>query len=320
MSLAASETPMILAPTTVPRDAAEKVLRYLVFHRSLLGEAEDTSPLLERYLTLVENLKDGVHLVIADPFQKATALLFELVMDQEFDPWEIDLVKFTQAYLDRVKEEGGVNFAIAGRLVYMAWSILYLQSEVLLRAREAPPVVPAEGNLAPVEGLSDDSYLPLMETPEAVDVTSAVLGSSAPPPLLEMVRHPETRPVSLLELVRAFGEAEADARRSLRIQELRERLREEQRAPPEVLVHGDVPETDLEDTWEATCRHPVGERFPLLDLWSPLTGRDRLVAIFLALLFLSRERSVELHQEVLGESAVEVVRTADVRARVAEKV
>jgi chromatin segregation and condensation protein Rec8/ScpA/Scc1 (kleisin family) len=158
-----------------------------------------------------------------------------------------------------------------------------------------------------------------METPEAVDVTSAVLGSLAPPPLLEMVRHPETRPVSLLELVRAFGEAEVDARRSLRIQELRERLREEQHAPPEVLVHGDVPETDLEDTWEATCRHPVGERFALLDLWSPLTGRDRLVAIFLALLFLSRERSVELHQEVLGESVVEVVRICEERNRIVEE-
>jgi segregation and condensation protein A len=320
MSLATTETPVILAPTAVPREAAEKMLRYLVFHRSLLGEAEDTPVLLERYLTLVENLKEGVHLVITDPFQKATALLFELVMDQEFDPWEIDLVKFTQAYLDRVKEEGGVNFAIAGRLVYMAWSILYLQSEVLLRTRDTPPEPTADPSLDPNGAIPDDGYLPLMETPEAVDVTSAVLGSSAPPPLLEMVRHPETRPVSLLELVRAFGEAEADARRSLRIQELRERLREEQHAPPEVLVHGDVPETDLVDTWEATCRHPVGEPFPLLDLWSPLTGRDRLVSIFLALLFLSRERSVELRQEVLGESAVEVVRTAETRTRVAEQV
>jgi len=319
MSLSVAETPVILAPTAVPRDAAEKMLRYLVFHRSLLGEAEDTSVLLERYLTLVQNLKEGVHLVIPDPFQKATALLFELVMDQEFDPWEIDLVKFTQAYLDRVKEEGGVNFAIAGRLVYMAWSILYLQSEVLLRSRDTPPDPVADPTLDAGGAISDDGYLPLLETPEAVDVTSAVLGSTAPPPLLEMVRHPETRPVSLLELVRAFGEAEVDARRSLRIQELRERLREEQRAPPEVLVHGDVPEIDLQDTWEATCRHPVGEPFPLLDLWSPLTGRDRLVAIFLSLLFLSREKSVELHQDVLGESPVVVVRTSEVRGRVVEK-
>ncbi len=167
--------------------------------------------------------------------------------------------------------------------------------------------------------VQDEGYLPLLGTTEAVDVTTAVLGSADPPPLLEMVRHPETRPVSLLELVHAFGAAEADARRSLRIQELRERLREEQRAPPEVLVHGDIPELDLVDAWEATCRHPVGEEFPFLELWNPLTGRDHLVAIFLALLFLARERSVELHQEVLGESPVRVVRTAEERLRVVEK-
>jgi segregation and condensation protein A len=299
----------------VSRDAAEKVLRYLVFHRSLIGETESQSPLLERYLALVENLKEGVHIVIPDPFQKAIALLFELVMEEEFDPWEIDLVKFTESYLERVREDGAVNFAIAGRLVYMAWNILYLQSEEILKIR-ALPEAPPEGGLAP-DG-ADDGYLPLLDTPQAVDVTSTVLGSTDPPPLLEMVRHPETRPVSLLELVRAFGEAEADARRALRIEELRERLREEQRAPPEVLVHGEVPEHDLADTWAATVHHPVGEPFPLLELWNPLTGRDHLVAIFLALLFLARERSVELRQDVLGQSPVLVVRTAETRKAVVE--
>ena len=315
MTISEAEATDLAAPNAVPREAAEKVLRYLVFHRSLLGESEDTSALLERYLTLVENLKEGVHLVIPDPFQKAMALLFELVMEEEFDPWEIDLVKFTQSYLERVQEDGAVNFAIAGRLVYMAWSILYLQSEAVLKARDAPAPGPDDAVASPI----DDSYLPLMETPEAVDVTSAVLGSADAPPLLEMVRHPETRPVSLLELVRAFGEAEADARRAVHVQELRERLREEQRAPPEVLVHGDLPEHDLADTWEAALRHPIGEAFPLLDLWNPLSGRDRLVAIFLAALFLARERSVDLTQEVLGQSPVLLVRVSDVRRVVVEE-
>ena len=317
MTIAESEARELVAPAAIPREAAEKVLRYLVFHRSLLGETEDTSQLLERYLGLVENLKEGVHLVIPDPFQRAMALLFELVMEEEFDPWEIDLVKFTQSYLERVRTDGAVNFAIAGRLIYMAWSILYLQSEELLRARAEPEVTaPADGT---VDAAPDDGYLPLMETPEAVDVTSQVLGTADAPPLLEMVRHPETRPVSLLELVRAFGEAEEDARRTIKIQELRERLREEQRAPPEVLVHGDIPEVDLADTWEAARRHPIGEPFPLLSLWNPRSGRDRLVAVFLAALFLARERSIELRQERLAESPVEVVRTADERRRVVEE-
>jgi segregation and condensation protein A len=314
---AAERAPTASPPEPVSREAAEKVLRYLVFHRSLLGEDEDTSALLERYLTLVGQVKEGVHVVIPDPFQKAIALLFELVMEEEFDPWEIDLVKFTQSYLERVRSDGAINFAIAGRLVYMAWSILYLQSEAVLRNRELPPE-PAPGE-ATADGLPDDGYLPFLETPEAVDVTSAVLGTADPPPLLEMVRHPETRPVSLLELVRAFGEAEADARRSLRIQELRERLREEQRAPPEVLVHGDLPEHDLADTWEAALHQPQGKAFRFLELWNPLSGRDRLVSVFLAALFLAREGSIALDQERLGDSEVWVTRLTDVRRRIVEE-
>ncbi len=320
MTISESEAAELAAPNAVPREAAERVLRYLIFHQSLLGEAEteDTSKLLERYLALVQDLKEGVHLVIPDPFQKAMALLFELVMEEEFDPWEIDLVKFTQSYLGRVREDGAVNFAIAGRLVYMAWSILYLQSEEILKARALPDPAPLDPTAVPGE-LADDGYLPMLDTPEAVDVTSAVLGTADAPPLLEMVRHPETRPVSLLELVRAFGEAEQDARRAIHIQELRERLREEQRAPPEVLVHGDIPEHDLADTWTAALEHPIGKPFPLLSLWNPRTGRDHLVAIFLAALFLARERSIELRQEVLAESPVLVVRTAEQRAPVAEE-
>jgi segregation and condensation protein A len=307
-------TGLLPSSAAVPREAAEKVLRYLVFHRSLIDENESSTPLLERYLSLVENLKEGVHIVIPDPFQKAIALLFELVMEEEFDPWEIDLVKFTESYLERVREDGAVNFAIAGRLVYMAWNILYLQSEEILKMRALPD--PALEGDAGLTDAGDDGYLPLLETPEAVDVTSSVLGSTDPPPLLGMVRHPETRPVSLLELVRAFGEAEVDARRALRIEELRDRLREEQRAPPEVLAHGEIPERDLEDAWTAALHHPVGKPFPLLELWNPLSGRDRLVAVFLALLFLAGERSVELLQEVLGESPLLVVRTAETRKAV----
>ncbi len=291
----------------VSREAAQKVLDYLIFHRSLLGESEDASVLLERYLALVERLKEGVHIVIPDPFQKVTALLFELVMEEEFDPWEIDLARFTEAYLERVQSDDGVNFAVAGRLLYMAWSILFLQSEEILRSREA-----ANAAEAAPESL-DDGYLSYMETPEELDVTTAVLGTEDPPPLLEMIRHPETRPVSLLELVRAFGEAEQDARKALRLQELRDRLREEQRAPPEVLVHGEIPERDLDDAWEIARAHPIGEPFPLLSLWRPEEGRDRLVALFLAALFLVKEGVLDLTQSTVGEGTLYVVRRQDDR-------
>ncbi|MGI0055205.1 MAG: hypothetical protein ACREBZ_05780 [Thermoplasmata archaeon] len=307
-------------PSPVSREAAEKVLDYLVFHRSLLGEHDGASPLLERYLALVQNLEEGVHIVISEPIQKATALLFELVLDESFDPWEIDLVRFTEAYLERVRQEETVNFAVAGRLLAMAWNILYMQSEAVLHHRELPPEG-ADFGTADAEPIdpSAETYLDLLETPEAVDVTSTILDAATESPLLEMVRHPETRPVTLLELVRAFDEAESEALHSARIQELRERLREEQRAPPEVLVHGDIPEQDVEIAWAGAMHHPVGEPFPLLELWRESAGRGRLVTIFLAVLYLAREHSIEFRQERLLETPILLVRMSEKRVPVTER-
>lgn len=300
---------------TVQLEAAQRVLDYLVFHRGLLDDgpkAEGREALLERYLTLVRNVKEGVHVVITDPFQKATALLFELVMEDEFDPWEIDLARFTEQYLDRIRKEGTVDFAVLGRLLYMAWSILCLQSEALLHERERllPLVVEVDASATPLE----DGYLSDLTSPESLDVTTAILGTPDAPPLSQMVRHTETRPVTLWELVRAFGEAEEQARDALRIEERRERLREEQRAPPQVLVHGEIPQEDLDDLWTQCLRSPVGSEFSFHTLWRPTQGRDRLVAIFLACLFLARENVIELRQETLGEGDLRIVRTADIRA------
>jgi segregation and condensation protein A len=303
----------------VPVEAARRVLDYLVWHKAIVEDAtpgeSSSAVLLEKYMGLVRNLTEGVHVIIDDPFQKATALLFELVMEEQFDPWEIDLVRFTQLYLERLRSQDAIDFAVSGKLVYMAWSILFLQSEELLRlhtASETPTVADDAGfDDAPLD--PDAGYLSELTTPQAVDVTTAVLDRNEPSPLEEMIHHTETRPVTLLELVQAFGEAEAQARRALRIEELRERLRLEQRAPPEVLVHGDVPERDLVDAWTTCLKHPIHEKFPFLDLWRRTEGRDRLVAVFLAALFLERENVLELSQVTLGASPVDAARTAEAR-------
>lgn len=309
--------PSAASPATaeppVPREAAENVLRYLVFHRSLIGEGDGQSDLLERYMSLVQNLEEGLHVVVEDPFQKATALLFELVLQEAFDPWEIDLVQFTKVYLERFRSEDAVDFGVAGRLLFMAWNILYLQSEEVLHHRELPAEPVDAGDDGGLMDPSQETYLDMLQTPEAVDVTSTILDGATPSPLLEMVRHPETRPVTLLELVRALDEAEDDARKAARVQELRERLREEQRAPPEFLVHGDIPDRDVEDAWKGVSRHAVGEAFPLLELWKAAQGRGRLISMLLATLYLAREGAVSFQQEKLMETPVFLVRQVETR-------
>ena len=309
MTLSSQEAATLLATAPpVSREAAEKVLNYLVWNKAMIGESLSTDDLLERYMTLVKDLREGVHVVIQDPFQKATALLFELVLSEEFNPWEIDLVKFTQLYMDRVKDTG-MDFTVAGRLIYMAWNILLLQSQEILTTRHSEAMEgDGTGELSPI----DDTYLGEMTTPEAVDVTHSVLTGSEPP-LEAMVRHAETRPVSLMELARAFQEAEEQAKRSLEIQEARNRLREAQRAIGEVLVHGDIPESELAHAWETVAAHPVGEEFDFSEILGGSASREKVVALFIATLFLVREGVVTLHQDTPGVGPIRVRRTSEER-------
>ncbi|EQD26263.1 segregation and condensation protein A, partial [mine drainage metagenome] len=238
-----------LAQATAPvsREAAEEVLHYLLWQKAQVDESLKTPETVDHYLALVRDLKEGVHVVIQDPYQRATAMLFELVLSEEFNPWSIDLVRFTAAFLDRVKASGELDFAVAGRLIHMAWRILLLQSQEILSLRE-PEVLPPDPAEVQPEPL-DEGYLGAMESPEQVDVTETFLRSPEVP-LEGMVRHAEARPVGLLDLALAFQEAEDQARTNQAIQAERERLRAWQRSSPEVLAHGDVPESDLAHVWE----------------------------------------------------------------------
>jgi segregation and condensation protein A len=292
----------------VSREAAQHVLDYLLWNKALIGENLVASQRLENYMDLVRNLKEGVHVVIQDPYERATAMLFELVMSEEFNPWSIDLVRFTQLYLERVKVNG-MDFPVAGRLIYMAWNILYLQSQVILDSRKEP-IVP-DGQ--PFDQPLDDGYLGEMGTTEELDATTAIL-SSPDPPFEAMVRHAESRPVSLLELTKAFGEAEKEARLALDAQRARDRLREEQSKSHDVFVHGEeVPLRDLESAWNVALGHPIGERFPFDDVLNKEQSRERIVSLFLSVLFLVWEGGVELHQEAVGKGAIFIVRVAENR-------
>ncbi len=296
--------------TPVSREAAEEVLHYLLWQKAQVGEDLQTPETVDHYLALVRDLKEGVHVVIQDPYQRATAMLFELVLSEEFNPWSIDLVRFTAAFLDRVKASGELDFAVAGRLIHMAWRILLLQSQEILSLRE-PDVLPPDPETSAAEPL-DEGYLGALDTPEQVDVTETFLRAPEVP-LEGMVRHAEPRPVGLLDLALAFQEAEAQARTNQAIQAERERLRAWQRSSPEVLAHGDVPESDLVHVWEKARAHPVGEEFSFTEILDPGASRERVVALFLAALFLVKEGVIGLRQAGLYQGVFTLLRQSEER-------
>ena len=49
--------------------------------------------------------KDGEHVSLKDPFDRSIALAFDLVIAGQLNVWDVDLVKFSQLYLQRAKEQ-----------------------------------------------------------------------------------------------------------------------------------------------------------------------------------------------------------------------
>ena len=277
--------------------AYEDVLGHLMFHKALTADHE-SGERINRYLQMVQEIEKGHYLTLRDPLEKAIAAAFELVLDQAYNPWEIDLAAFTKLYLEKVRDDGVVNFVTAGKLVAMAWTILKLQSDELLGRAEPPK--PDE---APPEG---DLGLGMYDSPEQFDFTQTVLGGRVP--IQEAIRREGRRAVTLMELMQALDEARVEAARQLELAALREKARVTAPRDFDRQVHGEDLNEDLALTWSRILRYngqPVAlEQLADHDAWDRLT-------VFVSVLFLAKMEKVSLSQEDFPYGEILVKRLSD---------
>lgn len=276
---------------------SDDVLNHLMFHKALLNDREGGERITQ-YMRLVEEIEHGRYLAVRDPMEKAIAAAFELVLEARLNPWEIDLAAFTRLYIEKVRDDGVVNFVTAGKLVAMAWSILKMQSDDLVTRAE--PTKPEEF------GSEADLGLDAYDSSEEFDYTQAVLQGRVP--LEEAIRRGGKRAVTLMELMQAFDEARVEAERQLQLAALRERNRA---AGPVVFVgkvHGEDLNEDLSVTWSRILQHngtPVAfDALATRDPW------DR-VTVFIAVLFLAKMEKVGLAQDDFPYGEIYVTRISE---------
>jgi len=272
-------------------DSGEQVINHLMFYKSIISE-EDSGQKISEYMELVRGLKEGEHLPIKDPFDKSIALTFELVMQNHMNPWDVDLLKFSNLYMERMKAEQEVDFITAGRLMFMAWSVLKLQSdEVLAQSQPAPAAQPLDAGWDP--GAAAD----WMQSDASVDFTTAVLNRPEPP-LQESVYRHGTRPVTLFELVGAFEEArkEAELQKVLSEERRKQRLLWESQKAMRVdkMMHREDLQEDINQVWSKIL--PLSGKIPLGKLCTDGCDEDRLTA-FVSILFLAFVKQVRVWQE-----------------------
>ena len=246
----------------------EGVLQHLLFHKAIINE-DDASEKIDNYLRILESASETTS---SDPLDRSIETVFDLVLNNDMDPWDIDLMRFTQLYTEKVKDSE-VNFVLAGKLMLMAWSMLRMQSERIL--------INSEEQEEPIDEFYDDygSERELLCMPDEVS-------------LYEVVRRKGSRAVTLVELLEAFEEARREEEQNLSRVRIREVKPKDEKF--DTKAHNDDMERDVEMIWARIMKCGPGE-IDIEDIWEG--GREDLVTIFMSVLFLARDGKIDLWQE-----------------------
>jgi len=270
-------------------DIDNEIINHLLFHKALADEITDISK-IDNYIEIIKQSKEGSHISISDPFDKSIAIAFELVIKQHLDPWNIDLVKFSTLYLKRAKEEK-IDLVTAGKIIYMAWKVLKLQSDELVEYVEKVRKIEQES-------LSWDD-LPLFDDwnfGDDLDYTKMIDKEKIP--FIEPIRHKAERRVTLMELIDAFDQARKEAERY----QLLEKLRREEREKLEKIarermkgrLHEETLEEDIRKVW-SKIRQLNGRAIPLRKLYKP-DDKEEFIKTLISVLFLAYEDKIRIYQ------------------------
>ena len=266
------------------------VINHLLFHKSLIDETDDSAR-INHYVSMMQKADEGEHISIENPFDRSIAIAFELVMQQHLNPWDIDLVNFSTLYLKRAKEEK-IDLMTAGRIIYMAWKVLKLQSDNLVVTMESQEETyePFDWGDIPTEmWLSKD---------DAYSYTNLVMNSPKSP-LDEPLRRNAKRKVTLIELLNAFDKARIEAEEHQLVEQQRkeesERLAEKARKRMKGTAVEDHLEEDVEAVW--TRFKKMAKKTVSLTELCEKKSREELIKVLMSVLFLAMENKVLVFQK-----------------------
>jgi len=298
-----------------PNDQLADVMAHLLFHQALIRDA-DSGANIKRYLDLAQGVRQGVHVVLDNPFDKSIAIVFELVMEERMNPWDIDLRQFSSLYLSRVRGQTAVDFIAAGKLMLMAWSILKAQTDEVISAIqriEAQRKAEAEAALDPAaqDGAPFGDDAPWMSADETTyNFTRAVIEAD-PLEIAEAVHPPSERPVTLYDLIHAFEEAKEEGATRMILEEERAKARAEleraRKAKVSGMMHSENLEEEIAATWMRILERVHQEESPGAPL--PLDSlhdgtRDDYLTVFISSLFLAFNQRITLSQPELPRGPI----------------
>jgi segregation and condensation protein A len=269
------------------------VVNHLLFHKALIDEEQDAGR-INQYLTMAQHTGDGDHVTMMDVFDRSIALAFELVINNQFDPWGIDLIQFSSLYLKHAKEQK-IDLITAGRIIYMAWKVLRMQSDQLVihmesEQQHAQEFIPFDWDTLPSGAW--------MEQDDGYSYTNLVM-KNPEPPLDEPIRRQAERKVTLMELLSAFDQARKEAEEyqilDERRREERERLAELTRKRMKGTAHEDHLEEDIGLIWKRIQK--CGKASLTLNEICPTRDAEERIRTFISVLFLAYDNKIDVYQK-----------------------
>jgi segregation and condensation protein A len=274
------------APSETTLNTAN-VVRHLLWHKAMAQHDDDGSK-LNGYIEMVTGSQDGEHVALKDGFHRDLAIAFELVIQHHLNPWDLDLSKFAQMYLQEAKSRG-VDIVTAGRIILLAWTVLKLQSDEV--ADKA--VLSTQQDEAPGwEDIADFGF-----SDEQMDY-NARIAALPRAPIDEKVRHKGDRRVTLMELIGALEEVHGESQQRLVLNEqklqARLSLRRKMRGRIGGMMHREDVAAEMAETWARILDYP-SQPVPFSALYEK--ERSDLVQTFTSVLALTKEGRITVSQE-----------------------
>jgi segregation and condensation protein A len=208
-------------------------------------------------------------------------LLYELVREEDMDPWDINVGQLAQRFLDMIQTLQEMDFRITGKLVLAAALLLKIKSNHLLEEDLTALDDLIEGAENPVDLLDDLPGAYEMEEPEPET-----------PNLVPRTPQPRQRSVSMHDLVGALEKA-------LKVEMRRMQRRDDEQ--PE--MHVEVDDIDISKVIRETydkvhAYYEENDEQLMFDTLVPQEAEkhDRIFT-FIPLLHLDHQRNVDLEQE-----------------------
>ncbi len=241
---------------------------------------QPTAPSPKR-VTHASSLPPPVRLEI---YEGPLDLLLDLIRKQQLNIYDIPIAKITQQYLDYLRVLEEMNIDVAGEFIFMAATLIYIKSRMLLPPDPATPLEEQEDPRTElVQRLLE--YEQFKNAAQMLQSKRMIEEASWSQPGIGEFVEAEDEPgfaVSIFDLISVFREVLERAKKRPRMEIGREEV-----TVAEMIEH--VKQVLLANP------HPVR----LDDLMADYVSRQALIALFLALLEMVRLRAILLRQREL---------------------